>query len=173
MMTTNTYADLAVQTCDPLHSRNYRKTILAPTSLQYGDCQYRQRDIVNQKYQCFIGVRIYEMNSSQRFLVTFERIKTGQYRGSTTEQTVRPIHRLRAATLDLQIRLGPYGKETARSVKSIESFEIEKSSVQDIVYAGLRKQLIENVDRVHLAIADMYKTRDIAYQTKTDLTHCN
>jgi fibrillarin-like rRNA methylase len=64
------------------------------------------------------------------------------------------------------IRLGPYDKETARSMKTLESFEIEKPSIHDIEYTEHWRQLIENVDLVHLAVADMDKTRNIAPQTE-------
>ena len=137
---------------------------LPPTAIKLGDCQRGQRKVVGKKHERLARFRIFETNTSQRFLVAFERIESGQHNGLIADQSARPVHRMRVTSLDLQIRLGAYDKETSRRMKPVQSLEIEKPSVHHIECAGLRQQLVEDIDLVHLAIADVNKTRDIAPQ---------
>ena len=66
--------------------------------------------------------------------------------------------------MSLQIGLATRHEEAARGVQSEEPLEIEIPAVHHIERAGLRQQLVEDVDLVHLAVADMDKSGDIAPQ---------
>ena len=49
-------------------------------------------------------------------------------------------------------------------MKSIQAFEVEKAQIHDVERAGLGQQLIEDVDLVHLAAADVDEGWDVAAQ---------
>ncbi len=70
------------------------------------------------------------------------------------------------AALDFEIGLGASDKETACIAQSKKAFEIDVAAIHHIESAGLDNQLVEQVDFVPLAIADMNKRRDIASQVQ-------
>ena len=136
----------------------------APVKL--GDGQRWQDKVVGQKYERLSSFRVFETDSPQRRIVVLERIETGEDNGLVADQSSRTIHGVRVTSLDLQIRLAPRYEETAGAVESIEPLEIEKPAIHDVKGPRFRHQVIEDVDLVHLAVADMNKTGDIAPQVE-------
>src|SRR5206468_5182087 len=54
--------------------------------------------------------------------------------------------------------------EAASFVETIQPLEVEEAPIHDVERAGLGQQLIEDVDLVHLAVADVDEGRDVAAQ---------
>ena len=71
---------------------------------------------------------------------------------------------MRVAPLDLEIRLGAGDEEAAGFVKAVQAREVEEAPIHDVEGARLGQQLIEDVDLVHLAVADVDEGRDVAAQ---------
>jgi len=61
---------------------------------------------------------------------------------------------MRIAPLDAEIRLGAGHEEGADQMPAIESLEIDLAAIHDVEGACLGDQLIEDVDVVHLAVAE-------------------
>ena len=139
---------------------------LPATPVKLGDGQCWQGKVVGQKYQRLSGFQIFETDSPQRRLVVFERIETGEHNGLIADQSGRPIHGMRVTPLHLQIGLAPCDEEAASSVESIEPLEVEKPAIHDVKGPRFWQQMVEDVDLVHLAVGNMYKTRDIAPQVE-------
>ena len=139
---------------------------LPPAPVKLGNGQCWQGEVVGQKYQLLSGFRIFEADSPQRRLVVLERIETRQHNGLIADQSGRSIHGVRVTSPDLQIRLAPRHEETAGRVEPIEPLEVEKPAIHDVKGPWFRQQLVEDVDLVHLAVADMNKTGDIAPQVE-------
>lgn len=71
---------------------------------------------------------------------------------------------MRVPALSLEIRLGAVNEEAAGFVEPEEALEVEEASIHDVEGPGLRQQLVEHVDLVHLAVADMDEGRYIPAQ---------
>jgi len=139
---------------------------LPPAPVKLGDGQCWQGKVVGQKCQRLSSFRIFEADSPQRRLVVLERVETAEHNSLIADQPCRPIHGMRVTSLDPQIRLAPRDEEAAGSVESIEPLEVEKPAIHDVKGPRLRQQMIEYVDLVHLAVADMNKTGNIAPQVE-------
>ena len=70
------------------------------------------------------------------------------------------------AALDLEVGLAASHKEAGGLVNPMKSLEIEIAPIHDVERAGLGEQLIEDMDLVHLAIADVEEGRNIAAQVE-------
>jgi hypothetical protein len=51
-------------------------------------------------------------------------------------------------------------------VKALQALEVEEAAIHHVERARLGQQLIEDVDLVHLAVADMHESRDVAAQVE-------
>jgi hypothetical protein len=71
---------------------------------------------------------------------------------------------MRVSALNFEIRFPTDHKEAAGLLKAIEALEVQEASVHDVESAQLGRQVVEDVDLVHLAVADVNKTRAIAAQ---------
>ncbi len=67
------------------------------------------------------------------------------------------IHRMRVATLELGVGRGSGYKEGIGLMNGEEPLEIEIASIEQVVGAGLDDQIVQGIDLVHLAVADMNK----------------
>ena len=71
---------------------------------------------------------------------------------------------MRVEATEPQIGLGANDKECRALAEQVESFEVEIASVHNVESARFRYKLVEDVDVVNFAIADMDEGRDIATQ---------
>src|SRR5258708_3182809 len=81
-----------------------------------------------------------------------------------TDQARRAIDRMRVAAVDLEVRLATGHEEAASLVEAIEALEVEEATIHDVESAGLRQQLVEDVDLMHLASTDVNEGGDVAAQ---------
>ena len=64
------------------------------------------------------------------------------------------------------VRFGAGDKECASVVQREEPLEIEVAPIHDVNGRRFRNQKIERIDIVHLAVGNMYKTRDVSTQVQ-------
>ena len=48
--------------------------------------------------------------------------------------------------------------------EAIEALEIEEATIHDVESAGLRQQLVKDIDLVHLSVTDVNEHGDVAAQ---------
>lgn len=65
-------------------------------------------------------------------------------------------------TAEVEIGFGPRDEEGFGRLETVESFEIDVSSIHDIVGSGFERQLIEDGHIVRFALGNVDKTRDAA-----------
>ena len=145
---------------DPLEEEFH----LPSASIQLGDRQGWQHEVVCQENEPLAGLRVVEADATQRCLEVLAGIKAGEDNRLVADESGAAIHRTRIATLSLQVRLAAGHEEAAGGMKPKESLEIQVSPIHDIESPGFRHQLVEDVDVVHLAVADVDKCRNIAAQ---------
>ena len=71
---------------------------------------------------------------------------------------------MRVATLDFQVRFGAGDEEAARLVESGQALEVDISPIHYVEGTGLRRELVQNLDIVKLAIADEDERGNVATQ---------
>ena len=92
------------------------------------------------------------------------RVETGKNDGLIADQSRGAVDGMRITTLSLEIRFAAGHEEAAGFVKAVQPLEVEIAAIHDVERAGLGQQLIEDVDLVHLAVADVEEGRDVAAQ---------
>jgi hypothetical protein len=137
---------------------------LPATTIQLGDGQCWQSEIVGEEHQTLARGGIFEADSTQRRVEVLLGIKAHQHDGLVANQAGASIDRAGIAALDFEIGLGPRDEEAFRLVQLIKPVEVDVASVHDVKSAGLGQQQIENIDVVQFAIADVKKRRDTATQ---------
>jgi hypothetical protein len=86
----------------------------APTqAVELGNGERGQDEIVGQKDQAFSGLRIFELDSSQRRIEALARVKDGEHDGLVADQARAFVDFVGVAALDFEIGLGASDKETA------------------------------------------------------------
>src|ERR1019366_1543875 len=98
-----------------------KKLDLPTASIEFGDGESRQCEVVGQEDQTFAGLRIFEANAPQRCLKSLVRIKSGEHDHLIADQSRRAIDWMRVATLGLQVRLTARSKETPDLVEAKQS----------------------------------------------------
>src|SRR3984893_7649447 len=117
-------------------------------AVELGDREGRQCEVVGQEDQPLAGLRIFEPDPSQGCLEALARIEAGEHDSLIADQSRLLVHRVRVSTLGLEISLGTNDKEAASVVKATESIEVDITAIHDVDGAGLRYQLIQDVDVV-------------------------
>lgn len=74
---------------------------LPSASIEFGDCEGRQRDVVGEKNQGCVGRGILEPNASQRRLEACVRIEAGEDDG--LDRRSAPWHGRRRASTDVAL----------------------------------------------------------------------
>src|ERR1019366_533436 len=136
---------------DPLEEKLHLPT----ASIQVGDRQSGQREVVGQEGQPLPGLRILETDASQRRLETFVRVKAREHDRLIADQSGGAIYRMGIAALRFQVRLAPRHKEAAGLVEAKQPLEVQEAAIHDVESSRLRLELIEDVDLVHFAVADV------------------
>jgi len=135
---------------------------LPATAIELCDRKGWKCEVVGQKDQRPAALGIFETNTSERFWKSFLRVKNREHHRLIADQTGGSIHWMGIAALDLEVGLAASHEEAAGLVNPMESLEIEIAAIHDVERTGLGQQLIEDIDLVHLAIADVEEGRDIA-----------
>ncbi len=139
---------------------------LPAAAIKLGDGDCRQGKVVGEKDQRLGGLGILEADASQWRFEALVRVEAGENDGLIADQSGAAVDRMRVTPLDLEIRLAAGYEEAAGLVKAIQALEAEKAPIHDVERAGLGQQLIEDVDLMHLAVADVDEGRDVAAQVE-------
>ena len=145
---------------DPLEEQLDLPAVL----VQRSDSQRRQRRVVGQEDQVLARLGVLETDAPQVLGIVLGNViaihgdqliaddSTGAVRGSG-------IHPPR-----IHIAFGPRDKEGASLMHLVESGEIDIATIHHVKGACLDGQDVENVDVVHLAVADMDESRNSTAQ---------
>ena len=137
---------------------------LPPTAIELGDGERRQGEVVGQEDQRLAGFRILEPNAAERCIEALALVEADEGDGLVADQPGRAIDWMRVAALGLEVRLAAGHEEAAGLVEAVETLEVEEAAIHDVERAGLGQELIEDVDLVHLAVADIDEGRDVPAQ---------
>jgi len=127
-----------------------------------------QREIVGQKFECLARFGIGKFDQPERFGVASTRLGACQLNVLIAHQSNLVPNWKGANRIGLHIGLRARHEESPGSVKVVESLEVDVGFVHDVKRASLDVALlaeqVEHFDVVHLAIADMDKTRNRTLQ---------
>jgi len=138
---------------------------LPTTAIKIGDALRRHVEIVGQKDQ-LLALCIFDSDASDCSWKVLLRIEHVQRTQLVADDARRTIHWPGVLPRKAQIRLGSRYKETASLVQPMQSGEVEITPVHDVERARLGNDLVENIHIVHLPIADMNKTWNVAAQVE-------
>lgn len=94
------------------------------------------------------------------------RIEAGQENRLIADEAGRTIDRARIAAAGLEVGLGARDEEASGIIEARQTLEVEIAAIHDIEGAGFGKELIQNIDVVHLAVTDENERGNIAAQIK-------
>ena len=103
-------------------------------------------------------------DAAQFSRVMLRGIETGQHDGLIASESRLFLNGMGIKTATLEIRLGTYHEECSVLMELMESLEIEVPSIHNVEGPWFRDQVIEYIDVVKLAVADMDKRRYAATQ---------
>src|SRR6516225_9871722 len=132
--------------------------------VELGDDEGVESEIVGEEHQSLAGLRIDEVDRRQWLLEALARIVAGQDDGLIADQTGGAMDRTGIAPLCFKVGLGAGDEEGAAVFEPRQPLEIDVTAVHDIEGAGFQQQLVENIDVMHLAVADEDEGGDIAAQ---------
>ena len=145
---------------DPLEEQFDLPTIL----VKCGDCQRGQNKIVGQEDESLFCLGIFETNAAQILWVMLSGIKAVELHRLIADHARTAVGALRVDSFGVHVCLGASHKERTGQIHCVESFEIQIPAIHDIKGAWLGRQEVEDVDFVHLAVADMDKRWDCTAQ---------
>src|ERR1700746_137280 len=143
----------------------FEKEITMPAaSVQFGDRKCWQDEIVGEKDEGLGGFGILEADASQGCLEALVRVEAREDDTLVADQTGLAIDRMRVTALDLEVRLATGHEEAAGLGEAMEALAVQEATIHDVEGAGLRPQVVEDVDLVHLAITDVNECGNVAAQ---------
>ena len=92
------------------------------------------------------------------------RIEASQENRLIADEATRTIDRTRIAAAGLEIGLGAGHEEASGIIEARQPLEVEIAAIHDIEGAGFGQELIQNIDVMHLAVADEDERGDVATQ---------
>jgi hypothetical protein len=137
---------------------------LPAQTVELGDGEGGQCEVVGEKDQSLAGLGILEPDTSQRRGEALVRVEPGERDGLVADEASASVDRMRVSALGLEISLGADDEEAAGLMKATEPIEVDVSAIHDVDGTGLGHQLIEDIDVVQLAVADKDEGWDIAPQ---------
>jgi hypothetical protein len=135
-------------------------------AVELGNGERGQEKVVGKKDQVFSSFEIFELHSSQRRIEPFARIEDGEHDGLVADQAGAFVDFAGVAALNFEIGLGTRDEETAGTAQSKKALEIDIAAIHHVEGARFGNQLVEQVDVVPFAVADMNEGRDIAPQVQ-------
>lgn len=136
-------------------------------AIELSNSKRGQGEIVGQKDQSFLSLGIFELDSAQRRIETLTRVKDGEHAGLIADQARGFVHFVGVAPFYFEIGLGACDEEAARFAQSAQALEVDVATIHYVERSRLGNQLVEQVDFVPLAIADINEGRDIALKSSS------
>ena len=129
---------------------------LPPASIQVGDGDRRQREVVGQEHPPLAGLGVFELDAARWRVEVLMRVKAGEHDGLIANQPGAPIDWARVTALGFEVGFGARHKEAARLVQAMQPLEVDNvgmlprrsSSVCNLIAALVeRNGAQENTDR--------------------------
>ena len=134
--------------------------------VQRRDDQGRQRSVVGQEDQRFAGFWVFEADASQVLGVVFADVKPVQGNALVAHQSAGAIHLGRINASGIHAALGAGHEESADLMQFVQTSKVQVAPIHHVERAWLDGQDVQDLDLVHLAVADMDEGGDIAPQVQ-------
>ena len=119
--------------------------------------------MIGQEYKRLAAVGILESDSSQILGVMTVTEETIQENSLIANNSGGSIDRSRIEASGVEIRFGSGNKEAAGLVQSMETGEVQVTSIHDVERTRLWDQNVENIDVVPFAIGNMDEAWDCTF----------
>ena len=124
---------------------------LPAAAIKLGNGEGQQGEVVGDKDQCLVGLGVHEADTPQWRFEAFARGEASEQDGLIADQSRGAVDGMRVSPLDFEICLAAGHEEAAGLVETKQALEVEEARIHHVERAGFRRQLIEDVDLVHLA----------------------
>ena len=109
---------------------------------------------------------IVERDASQVLRIILAGLRSGQPNGLIATQSRGCVHRARVDATKEQIGFATDDKERLGLMQNVPASEVGEAAIHDVKAAGFGYQHIEHIDLVHLAVADVDESGNIAAQVE-------
>lgn len=135
-------------------------------SIELRNGERGQIEVIGEEDEFAVMFGIVEANPTERFWIEERGAGTSENDGGVTAKSGRVIDGSVIAAAEVEIGFGSSDEEGLGSLEAIESFEINVSSIHDIVGTWFDGKLIEDSHIVRFALGNADKTRDAATEIK-------
>jgi len=147
---------------DPLEE----KFDLPPASIEFGDRDWGEGEIVGEQDEPISGFGVVESDAAQWRIEVLVGVGTREHDGLVADQSGVAIDLMRIAALEPEIGPGSGHKEAACLVKPEEATEVDVATIHDVEGSGFGQQQVQNIHVVKFAVADVQERGDIAAQVQ-------
>ncbi len=137
--------------------------------VQSGNGQGRQGSVVGQEDQSLLGCWVLELDTARVFGVVLKNLVTVQYDLLVADKTAAAVHLGQVNALGVLVAFGTGHKEGVGLMHLEQASKVDVASAHDVVRAWPQDQDLQNIDLVHLAIADLDKGRNRASEVQQDV----
>lgn len=139
---------------------------LPTLSVQVCNQRGLEREVVGQKRDA-LSALVLDHDATQRRGIVFARVKNREHADLIAHDIgVDSVDRSGVPTLELGVGLGPGDEKGTGLMDQEQPSKIEITPIQQIVGAGFDLQVIQGVDLVHLAVADVDERRNRTAQVQ-------
>src|SRR6266571_7458344 len=131
-----------------------------------GDSQWWQAEVVGQKDESLIRLRVEITNAAQLFGIAFAGHRIDERNSLIADHSRSSVYWLRVESLEIEPLSGTGDKEASSEVQFVQAREIEVTAIHHIERAGFEAELIQNVDLVNLAMCNDHNSWDAAAQVE-------
>ena len=121
-------------------------------------------EIVGQKHQAFVAFGIVVANATQRLRVALSGVVGFQDNRLIALDAGRFVDLVRIATAEIEIAFGAGNEERFGLMQDVEPLEVEIAAVHDVVGAGHRHKMVQNVDVVQFSVGNQDKFGNVALE---------
>ena len=130
------------------------------------NAQCRDGEVVGQKYERLLCLRVLETHSTQLSRIILRGVEIVEHDALIANQSRAVIDGRGVHALEVHIAFGARHKEPATQVQSVQSGEFQIAPIHDVERASFGDQQIEHIDVVPFSVVNMHKTGDVAAQVQ-------
>lgn len=128
--------------------------------------QWRQHKVVGQKDKSLASFRVFESYASQVFWVMLRGVKPVEQYRLIANKSRRSVDWFGINSSSVHVDFGSSDKESARLMHRVKSGEIQVASIHHVERSSFDWHEVQNIDFVHLSVADVDKRWDCAAQVQ-------
>ncbi len=132
--------------------------------LELADSQWLEVQMVGDERQLLARLGIFETDATRWLRVALFGIEDGERDRVVADHAGAAVGCAPGESFEGHASFGTGQEERACLIESRQALEIDMAAIHDIEGASLWNKLIENVDVMKLAVADMQESRDISVQ---------